>query len=88
MHEPCQCCDTALRTMGEPEPTADGSAIVHRLKCPSCQRGGSLYRSPGGGIVGRVGPALEAGSKYRLDDRREPTASVDHSSVATDGGRR
>lgn len=84
MHETCRCCDSELQQMGDAQPTIDGNHIVRRFKCSGCQRGGTRYRAPTGQIAGHIGPVFRA--NYRIDSRREPASSVDHSRVATDGG--
>lgn len=84
MHETCLCCNSELEQMGDPAATADGNHVVRRFKCNGCQRGGSRYRKSTGEIVGCVGPVFR--SDYMIDSRRQPTAAVDHSKVATDGG--
>lgn len=84
MHETCLCCDSELTEMGNETVTADGDHVVRRFKCPGCKRGGSRYRALTGEIAGSIGPVFRR--DYQLDERREPTVSVDHARVATDGG--
>ena len=86
MHETCLCCDSELKEMGKETVTTDGDHVVRRYKCTGCQRGGSRYRKPTGELAGSIGPVFRR--DYQLDECRQPTTSVDHSRVATDGGER
>ena len=94
--EPCRCCGTELDRVGggDLETTCAVSlksawdvADVVRYRCPGCGRGGSI-RYQDGTIHSRVGPAVEMDAQVTIDQRLEPSASVDHQQVATDGGGR